>query len=227
MPNANPLSKLMGQHAALNAPLAPESQAIRAKMENIRAASDVMSPKPVAVVPTEPAKPSPKDLVSPKARYGDRGQERRIPEAGQWSKPLGSMKKGGKVSKTGVYKLHEGEQVLTPEHKDKLKQALSLAEGALSKEAEKEPEPPKKEVKEMRMRRGVNGGFIVNHLHVHAHLHPDEEHVHPDMDSLHSHLEDHWGDPEDGEDEKMETEAEEKKESPGVEAAEKALGYER
>jgi hypothetical protein len=52
------------------------------------------------------SKPSPSDLVHPKM-YGNP-----IPEAAKWAKPLGSMKKGGKVPKTGMYQLHAGEHVV-------------------------------------------------------------------------------------------------------------------
>jgi hypothetical protein len=48
---------------------------------------------------------------NPNAKYGDRPGEKRI-DTRSMTKPLGSFKKGGKVKKTGIYKLHKGEKVL-------------------------------------------------------------------------------------------------------------------
>lgn len=47
---------------------------------------------------------------NPKNQYGTRKGEKRI-DTSQMLKPLGSFKKGGKVKKTGLYKLHKGERV--------------------------------------------------------------------------------------------------------------------
>lgn len=57
--------------------------------------------------------PSSKDLVNPSgAPYGSRPGEKPPSEVLKDIKPLGSMKKGGPVKKTGVYQLHKGEQVV-------------------------------------------------------------------------------------------------------------------
>lgn len=69
--------------------------------------------------PAAPAKPSPKDLVNPKGQYGDKPGEKRI-DTSQMTRPLGSFKKGGKVKKTGTYKLHKGERVLNAKKTKKL-----------------------------------------------------------------------------------------------------------
>lgn len=45
------------------------------------------------------------------AKYGDRAGEKRL-KLGPNGEVLGSYKKGGKVKKTGVYRLHRGERVL-------------------------------------------------------------------------------------------------------------------
>jgi hypothetical protein len=137
-------------------------------------------------------------------------------------KPLsGVMHEGGIIPKTGAYLMKKGEHVLTPEKKHMMQHAMSLASTALSHpDMDKEPPMPKKEIKDMHMRRGANGGFIVKHIHT-SMAHPDEEHVHPDMDALHDHMEEHWGEPNQGEGEYEE----EAKESPGTQTAEKALGY--
>jgi hypothetical protein len=178
-----------------------------------------------------PAKPYPKDLVKPGARYGDRPGEKRPEDLHlEPMHPLGSFKKGGEVPKTGVYKLEKGEHVLTPEQKEKTKRAFSLAESAL---AHKEPEPvkeetPKKEIREMRIRHGASGGYIIEHHHTHV-VHPMEEHQASHQDHLVDHVLEHMGHPDEGEEEaeKGETGMDESKESPAVEQMEKSLGYER
>lgn len=49
-------------------------------------------------------------------RYGDLGPSRSPNSSGPTRsfvmRPLGSFKKGGHVNKTGIYKLHEGEEVI-------------------------------------------------------------------------------------------------------------------
>jgi hypothetical protein len=52
-------------------------------------------------------------------------------------RPLASFKKGGKVKKTGIYKLHKGEEV-TPVSKDRGAAAMS------DNDADDEPKTPKK-----------------------------------------------------------------------------------
>lgn len=84
-------------------------------------AGGAMTNPPVSSKP-KPSTPAKTDLVNPKARYGDRGNEKRIPdsELKEMQKPLGSYKKGGKVKKTGVYKLHKGERVLNRKQTKKM-----------------------------------------------------------------------------------------------------------
>jgi hypothetical protein len=65
-----------------------------------------------APAPAQPTRVYPQDRINPRAKYGDRGKEKRI-DVTDMVKPLGSFKKGGKVKKTGIYKLHKGEKVQT------------------------------------------------------------------------------------------------------------------
>jgi hypothetical protein len=146
----------------------------------------------------EPARnntPSPKDRVSPKARYGARPGEKR-PDAStdEARRPLGSFKKGtSHVPKTGLYKLHEGEAVIPKEkNMDSMKDKMTEALGGEAKK-------PKKEIKEMVHRKTTNGKHIIVHKHHHPEHHPDEEHAMENMAAVHQHMEDHAGSPNDGE----------------------------
>lgn len=68
---------------------------------------------PLSKPASKPASNSsaPMDKVNSGAKYGDKPGEEII-DTKDMTKPLGSFKKGGKVRKTGVYKLHEGETVV-------------------------------------------------------------------------------------------------------------------
>jgi hypothetical protein len=68
---------------------------------------------------------SPADKVNPKAQYGDKAGEKRI-DVKDMVKPLGSYKKGGKVKKTGLYKLHKKERVLNPKQTAKVEKSGGL-----------------------------------------------------------------------------------------------------
>ena len=105
-------------------------------------------------------------------------------------RPLGSFKKGtSHVPKTGIYKLHEGEAVIPKEkNMDSVKDKMISSLGGDEKK-------PKKEIKEMHIRKTANGKHIVKHSHHHPEHHPDEEHSMEDMGALHQHMDDHAGEP--------------------------------
>lgn len=205
---------------------------LKARVDMNKAASDAL--KPTGAPVAEPARPlsnEPQDKAKSQGPYGSGAGEKRI-NVSDWTKPLGGapaspaagapkMHTGGTVPKTGQYTLKAGEKVLTPEQHGNLKHAMGLAHEALSHEPEKDITPPK-DIHEMHVRKADNGGFIVKHIHKHFE-HPPEEHVHSDMDSLHDHLEQHWGEPNDGE---AESEGQ-KDTSPGVTAIQKAVGLEK
>ena len=143
-------------------------------------------------------------------------------------KPIsGVMHEGGIVPKTGAYLMKKGEHVLTPEKKNMMHHAMSLASTALSHPDmdEKEPAAPKKTLKEMRIRKGASGGHLITHIHEMPH--PDEEHVSPDTDHLVGHVLQHMTEPNEGEMEAENGESgmDEKNESPATGQMEKAVGY--
>lgn len=80
--------------------------------------SNVMPASP-AMTPKAPA--SPMDKVNPGARFGNRPGEKRPAQV------LGSYKKGGKVKKTGVYKLHAKERVLNAKQTAKMEKKGGMA----------------------------------------------------------------------------------------------------
>jgi hypothetical protein len=113
---------------ALSAPASGDTGALAEKMNNIDAYKSATTPQTSAPAPVKPVGSSPKDKVNPKAQYGDRGKEKRI-DVTNMVKPLGTLgsyKKGGKVRKTGVYKLHAKERVLNSKQTKKLE---GLAKG--------------------------------------------------------------------------------------------------
>ena len=136
-----------------------------------------------------------------KARFGARSGEQRINPAELkdmtkplGSKPLGSYAKGtSHVPKTGIYKLHEGEAVIPKDkNMDSIKDKMTEALGGSDKK-------PKKEIKEIRTRKGKSGGYIHEHHHTHPEHHSMEEHTSKDAAAMHDHMEEHMGEANPGE----------------------------
>ena len=196
---------------------------LREKMEMQKAAGDSLKGGATSVGPA-PTKTlmstSPQDKTNTQGPYGTGAGEKRI-DVSNMTKPLGQMHKGGTIQKTGQYVMKAGEKVLTGDQHAHLKNALSLAQTALSHEPEQDMQP-KKVIRAMNIRKASDGSHVIEHHHVDF-SHPMEEHTAKNMDELHDHLEQHWGTPNDGE---AESESE-KDESPGVKAAEKAVGLEK
>jgi hypothetical protein len=172
---------------------------LAAKIKNIDEYKTATASTPK--ISTPPTETLPVDKVAPKAKYGSKSGEQRIDpnELNNMTKPLGSKPIGSfakgtsHVPKTGVYKLHEGEAVIPKDKnmadmKDKMMASLSG-----------DDKKPKKEIKEMHIRKTANGKHIVKHVHHHPEHHPDEEHAMEDMGALHQHMEDHAGTPNEGE----------------------------
>lgn len=173
-------------------PDSDSARGIGAKSQAIDEYNAATKPK-VTAQPVK-AEPSPKDRVSPKARYGARPGEQRL-DTDEARRPLGSFEKGtSHVPKTGVYKLHEGEAVIPKEKNMDSKMTAKMTD-ALGGSDKK----PKKEIKTMEHRKTANGKHIVTHKHHHPEHHPDEEHAMENMAQLHQHMEDHAGTPNDGE----------------------------
>lgn len=106
-------------------PAAGDTGALAEKMNNIQAYKDATTPAPPAPAAPRSTVAAPKDKINPSARYGSKPGEKRI-DTSKMTKPLGSYKKGGKVKKTGVYKLHAKERVLNARQ---TKQVEGLAKG--------------------------------------------------------------------------------------------------
>ncbi len=98
------------------------------------------------------------------------------------------------VPKTGPAILHKGEAVLNKHEAEQHRIYKSTAE-ALGGGQEK----AKKEIKEIRTRKGHKSGYIHEHHHTAPEQHPMEEHVSPDQDAMVSHMMEHMGQPNPGE----------------------------
>jgi len=155
-----------------------------------KAVLNSVEPEPGTMKAPPAAPPQQVDKINPKARFGDRGKETRLP-VDQWMKPLASYKDGVDfVPKTGPAVLHEGEKVIPA--KDNMADMFEKVPGRKSEEK------PKKSIKRIEIMKSHNGKHLVKHVHHHP-SHEDETHVMNDMAALHSHLEDHAGTPNDGE----------------------------
>ena len=169
-----------------------EAAGIKAKQDNIDEYMKSVSGEPAEPIKAQPPAANP-DKASSSAKYGDRGNEKRI-DTRDYTKPLGSFAKGTtKVPKTGNYKLHEGEAVIPAKENPMNKGGMDAVMGLAKDKA------PKKEIKTMEHSKSHNGKHIVVHKHHSPSHHPDETHVMNDLSELHSHMEDHAGTPNDGE----------------------------
>jgi hypothetical protein len=111
-----------------------------------------------------------------------------------------------RVPKTGPAKLHKGEAVLKKEDADKYREAKGKAmskESAMKSVADElgghQEAKPKKEIHEIRTRKGKSGGYIHEHHHTHPSHHPMEEHTSANQDAMMSHMMDHMGEANPGE----------------------------
>lgn len=115
----------LDQAKAAYAPVDKDITTVRQR--NAAIAGSAPSPAAAAYKTTVTA---PKDRVGQKS-YGSNTPEKRIDVSGM-VKPLGSFKKGGKVKKTGAYKLHKGEVVVPAKTVKKAKgKALAGMQNAL------------------------------------------------------------------------------------------------
>ena len=176
-----------------DAGIAKELASKQQNIDEYKAAQPIVASGTPAMRNEPGMKPAPKDRINAGARYGARTGEQRI-DTSKMTPALGSFEKGtAHVPKTGVYKLHEGEAVIPKDkNMDKLKDKMIDSLGGDSKK-------PKKEIKEMHIRKTANGKHIVKHVHHHPEHHPDEEHSMENMGELHQHMEDHAGTPNEGE----------------------------
>lgn len=94
----------------------PPDKGIGEAQRNIDEYTAATKPAPAKPAPSGSASSTP---INPKAKYGDRSGEKRI-DTTNMTKPLGSFKKGGRVKKTGLYKLHKGEKVMNAKQTKKM-----------------------------------------------------------------------------------------------------------
>ncbi len=133
--------------------------------------------------------------------------DKRVPLSTKVSVGKPSYKDGtDRVPKTGDAKLHKGEAVLKKEDADKYREAKGKGmskESAMKSVADElggKSEPkPKKEIHEIRTRKGKSGGYIHEHHHTQPSHHPMEEHTSPNQDAMVSHMMDHMGEANPGE----------------------------
>ena len=104
---------------------------------------------------------------------------------------IGQFKDGGKVKKTGNYKLHEGETVLTAEQG---KKKAAKAENGMEAMAAKAKSGKSKH--RMHIESTDNDGYITKHSSEDGEGKSDgreQVHVHPDMDALVNHVKSTFG----------------------------------
>ena len=93
----------------------PPDKGIGAAQSNVDEYVNATKPAPAPAPAPAKASPRPKGNMP----YGSKAGEKRI-DTKDMTKPLGSFKKGGKVKKTGAYKLHKGEVVANPKQSKKI-----------------------------------------------------------------------------------------------------------
>lgn len=114
--------------------------------------------EPAAPAPPKPVKDPP---INPSARYGDHRGEERI-SVNPFDRLLGSFKKGTKrVPKTGLYKVHEGEQVLNKDDAEDMRTAKDRGAEVLSGAAK--PAAQGSEPDEMHIQKMDDGSFHIKH----------------------------------------------------------------
>lgn len=156
--------ELYNQGKALSAPEDSEAQSFKEKQANIDAALGHSAP--TAMQPLAPVAVSPMDKVNPSARYGQRGQEKRLDFEGNEINPntpagmralgpqkpvpqglqtLPSYDEGGDVPDDQTAQLHEAEHVLEPEKAAAYRQAESEVLGGSAMPKEGAAPAPKEE----------------------------------------------------------------------------------
>lgn len=182
-----PLKRITDAVSRFNKVVAPqgsEAAGLAAKQANIDAVKAADAPAPTSA----PARTGTK--INPNAKFGDKAGEQRI-DTDSMTKPLGSYKKGTSyVPKTGTYKLHEGERVVTKG--DNMKMGMHGAMGSLAGHGGMPK--PKKVIKEIRTRKSDNGKYIHEHHHSHPEHHKMEEHVSDSKDAMMQHMASNMGD---------------------------------
>lgn len=178
--------------AKKSSPVAPqgsEAAGLKAKKENIDEYNKAVSAQPAA--PKAPAAGSNVDKVNKNGKgFGSRPGEKRPGPDGL--PMMESYAKGTPyVPKDQVAKIHKGEAII-PAKDNPMKELFDKIPGR------KEEKPPKKEIKHIITSKTHDGKFLHKHVH-HNPAHEDETHVSNSMADVHSHMEDHMGMPNEGE----------------------------
>jgi hypothetical protein len=98
-----------------------ETSSVAAGLRENAKNAEAVRPKLSAPAPKPTV--SPADKVNPNSRYGDKPGEKRM-DVKDALKPLGSFAKGTpSVPKTGIYKIHEGEQIVPATNDSSLEEA--------------------------------------------------------------------------------------------------------
>lgn len=123
MPNPFAGLKSAGDEAVESA------KAVNEKTRMIQGLKDQDAAMSVTAAPKAPSVTASVDKLNSgaKAKYGSGKGEQRIDTSDMTKKLLGSYKKGGKVKKTGIYKLHAKEQVLNAKTTAKVKAKGGMA----------------------------------------------------------------------------------------------------
>lgn len=219
----NPLKRLIPNDAEKG----PDPNGLRGKVDMMKEAQKALKGGAEAIGPAKPvgpAAPAPSDKTGSQGPYGSGKGEKppsSMPWLGEATKPLGApkMHSGGTVTHTGPHILKKGEKVLSPEDHAHLKNAMSLAQTALSHDPAKdtEPEPPRY-LREMHIKELHSGGF---HVQKHDGKGGMTEHGAPHNDAVVGHFMDHMSHP----DEDEEAVEAGDHDMNGTEAQEHALGY--
>lgn len=149
---SNILGKLKTATEDNNQGYASVAQGMAEKQRNINALKEPMP---------APAKQSKTPPMNPKAKYGDKSGEKRM-DVNQMLKPLGSFKKGtDRVSKTGIYHVHAGEQVLNKDDAEDMRSGKDRGAAVLS--GADKPAMQGSEPDEMHIQKMDDGSFHIKH----------------------------------------------------------------
>lgn len=186
----NPLKSLIpkdSQGEGMGKELAEKANQVSNARRAINPASEAPKAAPIG---------APAHMTPAQGPFGSRPGEKRI-DVTSYQKPLGQMHKGGTVPKTGPYVLKAGEKVLTGDQHGHIKNALSLAQTALSHDPAKDeaPELPK-HLREMHIKELHTGGF---HVTKHDGKGGVTDHGAPHNDSVIGHFMDHMAHPDEDE----------------------------
>lgn len=156
------------------APDDDSASGLSAKRANIDEYTRATRPAKPASDPVVFAPTSPMDKINPRAKFGDRPGEKRLPVYHKGTPA---------VPKTGPAILEKGEAVI-PAKDNPMNPYDKITEGA---------KKPKKVLHEIRTRKAKSGGYIHEHHHTEPMHHKMEEHTTPDKDAMAAHMMEHMG----------------------------------